>query len=77
MGGQLQQLSEEARSERATARAGGGMVTVEDERYRRGAALPHRSFARSTQGDRELIEDLLPAAINQALAKSKQLAPTP
>ena len=26
-----------------------------------------------TSGDRELLEDLIPAAVNQAIAKSKQL----
>ena len=62
-----------SRSRRAEGTAGGGMVTVEvnglGEVLR--CQIDPALFAR---GDRELVEDLLPAAVNQALAKSKQLA---
>jgi hypothetical protein len=70
MGSRLQELNEELKSRRASGTAGGGMVTVEVNGI--GEVLTCR-IDPSIIGDRELIEDLLPAAVNQALAKSKQL----
>jgi DNA-binding YbaB/EbfC family protein len=72
MGGKMQEISERLRGERATGAAGGGMVEVEVNGL--GEVLSVKiepSLVES--GDREMIEDLLPAAINQAVAKSKQL----
>jgi len=72
LGGQLQHLSEELKERRTTGSGGGGMVEIEingvlevlrcriDEQLVAG-------------GDRELIEDLVVAAINQAILKGKQL----
>ncbi|HUT08981.1 MAG TPA: YbaB/EbfC family nucleoid-associated protein [Thermoguttaceae bacterium] len=72
LGGQLQNLSEELRERRATGTGGAGMVEIEingvlevlrcriDEQLIAG-------------GDRELIEDLVVAAVNQAILKGKQL----
>lgn len=72
IGGQMQNLSEELKGRRAQGTAGGGMVEIEvngllevlrcriDEQLVAG-------------GDRELIEDLVTAAMNQAVAKGKQL----
>jgi nucleoid-associated protein EbfC len=72
MGGKLQQVMEDLKTRRVEGTAGGGMVNVEAN----GAGeVIHCRIDPSliTSGDRELIEDLLPAAINQALTKSKQL----
>jgi hypothetical protein len=72
MGGKLQQLNEELKTRRATGTAGGGMVTVEVNGV--GEVLSCRiDPSLVTAGDRELIEDLLPAALNAALAKAKEL----
>jgi len=72
LGGQLQNLSEELKERRTTGTGGAGMVEIEingvlevlqcriDEQLLAG-------------GDRELIEDLVVAAINQAIFKGKQL----
>jgi DNA-binding YbaB/EbfC family protein len=71
-GGQMEKLTEEMKTRRATGTAGGGMVEVELngllEVLR--CRIDPQLFA---QGDRELIEDLVVAAINQAVAKGKQL----
>jgi len=72
IGGQMQQLGERLKDMRATGAAGGGMVDVEVNgvlevlRCRIDPDL-------IAQGDRELIEDLVAAAVNQAIAKGKQL----
>ena len=72
LGGQLKNLSEELKQRRATGSAGGGMVEVEvngmlevlrctiDEQL-------------ASQNDRELLEDLIVAAVNQAIVQGKQL----
>jgi DNA-binding YbaB/EbfC family protein len=72
IGGQLDRLAEDLKNRRATASAGGGMVEIEINgvldvlRCRIDPQLV-------VQGDRELIEDLVVAAMNQAVAKGKQL----
>ena len=72
MGSKLQGVSEQLKGQRTSGMAGGGMVTVEVNGV--GEVLKCRiDPSLSTAGDRELIEDLLPAAINQALAKAKDL----
>jgi len=72
MGGKMQEISERLRAERATGAAGGGMVEVEVNGL--GEVLSVKiEPSLFESGDREMIEDLLPAAINQAVAKSKQL----
>lgn len=70
--GRMQGLADELRSRRATGSAGGGLVEVEVN----GAAevLACRiDPGLVAQGDRELLEDLVTTAVNQALAKAKQL----
>lgn len=72
MGGKMQGMSEELRAMRATGSAGGGMVEIEVN----GLIEVLRCQIDSelvTQGDRELIEDLVITAVNQAVAKGKQL----
>ena len=70
--GQLEKLTAELKNRRTNGTAGGGMVEVEIN----GALevlhckIDPQLFA---QGDRELLEDLLVAAMNQAVTKGKQL----
>jgi DNA-binding YbaB/EbfC family protein len=69
--GKMQAVNERLKGERVTSSTGGGMVEVEANglgevlRVKIDPALVER-------GETEMIEDLLPAAVNQALAKSKQ-----
>jgi len=72
MGGKLQALNEKLKNERVTASTGAGMVEVEVNGL--GEVLRVKiDQSLVDQGDREMIEDLLPAAVNQAVVKSKQL----
>lgn len=72
IGGRMQGISDELKGRRVSGSAGGGMVEVEAN----GLAEVLRcridpSLIR--QEDRELLEDLVTAAVNQALAKAKQM----
>jgi DNA-binding YbaB/EbfC family protein len=72
IGGRLEGLTQQLKLLRATGSAGGGMVEVEVN------GLPEVVACRIDpalfeQHDRELIEDLVRAATNQALGKSRQL----
>ena len=72
LSGQLEKLGEELKGRRATGSSGGGMVEVEIN----GALEVLRCKIDpqlAGQGDRELLEDLVVAAMNQAVAKGKQL----
>lgn len=72
LSGRLESLSDELRRQRAVGSAGAGMVEVEVNGLQE--VLRCRiDPAVWAQGDRELIEDLVRAATNQALAKAKQL----
>lgn len=72
LGGKLSQLSESLKARRVEGQAGGGLVTIEANGV--GEVIRCRiDPSLITSGDREMIEDLLPGAINQALEKSKQL----
>ncbi len=72
LGGRMQGITEELRVRRAVGSAGGGMVEVEVNglmevlRCKIDPQLVE-------QRDRELIEDLTASAVNQAIAKGKQL----
>ncbi|MDZ7620749.1 MAG: YbaB/EbfC family nucleoid-associated protein [Patescibacteria group bacterium] len=71
-GGQLQNLSEEMKQRRATGTSGGGMVEVEVNGLLEVLRCTiDEQLAR--QNDRELLEDLVVAAVNQAIFKGKQL----
>jgi DNA-binding YbaB/EbfC family protein len=65
-------LNDELRTRRASGTAGGGMVEIEINgvlevlRCRIDPSL-------FSQGDRELLEDLVTTAVNQAIAKAKEL----
>lgn len=72
MGGQMQALQDQLRAQRVTGSSGGGMIEAECN----GLAEVLRVTIDPTlieRGERELIEDLIPAAVNQAVAKAKQL----
>jgi DNA-binding YbaB/EbfC family protein len=72
LGGKMQALQEELKTKRATGSAGGGLVEIEVNGL--GEALAVRIDPSLVEkGDRELIEDLLPAAFNAAQQKAKQL----
>lgn len=72
IGGRMKGLNEELRNRRVTASAGGGMVEVEVN------GLMEASRCRMdpqllAQGDCELLEDLIVAAVNQAVTKAREL----
>ena len=69
MGGKMEEISAQLKTRRVTGTAGGGMVEVEANGL--GEVLKVR--IEPSLNDREMIEDLLPAAINQAAAKAKSL----
>ncbi|MCC9608454.1 YbaB/EbfC family nucleoid-associated protein [Blastopirellula sp. JC732] len=72
MGAKVQGLQEELRAKRVTGTAGGGMVEV--EMTGTGEMLSLRIDPDLVaRGEREIIEDLVPAAVNQASMKAKQL----
>jgi DNA-binding YbaB/EbfC family protein len=72
IGGQMQQLNSQLKERRVTGTGGGGMVEVEVN----GLLEVLRCSiddALLEQGDRELLEDLVVGAVNQAVAKGRQL----
>jgi DNA-binding YbaB/EbfC family protein len=72
MSGRMQAIQEQLKSKRATGAAGGGLVEVDVNGL--GDALAVRIDASLVEkNEREMIEDLLPAAINAAQAKAKQM----
>jgi hypothetical protein len=72
MGARMQQLNDQLKTKRAVGTAGGGMVEVEINGL---LELLRCSIDPQTvaQGDRELLEDLVVSAVNQAIAKGRQL----
>lgn len=69
---QMQAVNEKLKGQRATASTGAGMVEVEVNGL--GEVLRVRiDPALVARGDREMIEDLIPAAVNQAVSKARQL----
>jgi DNA-binding YbaB/EbfC family protein len=72
LGGKMKALQDELKTKRATGSSGGGLVEVEVNGL--GEALAVRiDPALVAKGDREMIEDLLPGAINAAQQKAKEL----
>ena len=72
MSGRMQEVNDALRSQRVEGNSGGGMITVDANGLGEvlKVSIDPELVAR---GDRELIEDLLPAAFNDAQAKAKQL----
>ena len=75
-GGQMGKLSEDLKNRRASGVAGGGMVEIEISGL---LEVLHCRIDPQllAQGDRELIEDLICAAVNQAILKGKGCTPRP
>ena len=72
MGSKMQQLTAELKTQRVVGNSGAGMVEVEANGL--GEVLAVRiEPALIEKQDRELLEDLLPAAFNAAQQKAKQL----
>ncbi len=69
LGGKLGAMSEELKACRVEGTSGGGLVTVEANGV---SEILRCRIDESLLADREMLEDLLPAAINAALAKSKE-----
>jgi nucleoid-associated protein EbfC len=72
MSGRMQALQQELRAKRATGAAGGGLVEVEVNGLAEVLAV-RIDPSLVEKGEREMIEDLLPAAFNAAQQKAKQL----
>ena len=72
LSGQLDKLGAELKNRRTTGTSGGGMVDIE---INGALEVLHCKIDPQliAQGDRELLEDLLIAAMNQAVSKGKQL----
>ncbi len=72
LGGRMQELNEKLKQCRAVGTAGGGMVEVEMNGVMEvlRCKIDPKLIA---QNDPELIEDLVAAAVNQAVLKGKQM----
>lgn len=72
MGQRMESLQAELKQKRATGAAGGGMVEIEINGLQE--ALACRIDPQlMPEGDRELLEDLVCGAVNDAVAKAKLL----
>ncbi|MCA9264744.1 MAG: YbaB/EbfC family nucleoid-associated protein [Planctomycetales bacterium] len=67
MGGRVEAINEKMKTERVQGAAGGGLVTVEVNGL--GDLLKVKL---DPSLDREMIEDLIPAAVNQAVQKARE-----
>ena len=72
MGGKMQTIQEELKTKKATGAAGGGLVEVDVNGLSDVLAV-RIDASLVAKGEREMIEDLLPAAFNAAQAKAKQM----
>ena len=72
MGPKMQEALEALKDRQVTGTAGGGMVTVHADGIGNILKVEIDPILEEKQ-DFEMIKDLLPAAINQAIAKQKQL----
>ncbi|HEY4234869.1 MAG TPA: YbaB/EbfC family nucleoid-associated protein [Lacipirellulaceae bacterium] len=72
MGSKMQALNEELKTKRAIGAAGGGLVEVDMNGLAEVLAV-RIDPSLVAKGDREMIEDLLPAAFNAAAQKAKRL----
>jgi DNA-binding YbaB/EbfC family protein len=72
MGGKMQAMQDELRAKRATGASGGGLVEVEVNGLAEVLAV-RIDPSLVEKGEREMIEDLLPAAFNAAQQKARQL----
>lgn len=70
--GRMKGLNEQLRARRATGSAGGGMVEIEVNGLLE-VLRCHIDQQLVEQGDREMIEDLVATALNQAINNGRQL----
>ena len=71
-GGQMEEITAELKTKRVTGSAGGSMVNVHSNGLGQVLSVDIDPILKD-KGDVEMITDLLPAAINDAAAKSKAL----
>ncbi len=71
MGSKLQEATNELKSKRVTGSAGGGMIEIEANGQ---GDIIKVKIDPTLAGDLEMIEDLMPAAINQVSMKVKELS---
>jgi DNA-binding YbaB/EbfC family protein len=72
MGPKMQEAMEELKTKRVTGTAAGGMVSVTANGFGNVLSVEIDPILQE-KNDFEMVKDLLPAAINSAIAKSKQL----
>ncbi len=72
LGGQMGQITEEMKRRRVVGSAGGGMVEIEVNGLME-VLRCHIDPQLAAQKDMEMLEDLVVAAVNQAVAKGKQM----
>lgn len=72
MGGRMQEINERLKHQRVEGSAGGGMVTVQANGVGEITRLTIEPSLIEGQ-EKEMIEDLIPAAVNQALRNAKDL----
>ncbi len=72
MGGRMQAINDELKGKKVTGSAGGGMVEVEVNGLGEAIRVTIEPSL-VEKSETEMIEDLLPAAFNQAVAKANQL----
>ena len=72
MGGRMQEVNDKLKSQKVTATAGGGMVQVEMNGLGQMLRLVIEQEL-VEKNEREMLEDLIPAAVNEAIQKSKEL----
>jgi DNA-binding YbaB/EbfC family protein len=72
MSGRVQTMQNELRGKRATGASGGGLIEIDVNGLAEVLAV-RIDPSLIERGDREMIEDLLPAAFNAAQQKARQL----
>ena len=72
MGGKMQEVNAKLKSQKVTASAGGGMVEVEMNGLGQVLRLVIEPEL-VEKNEREMLEDLIPAAVNDAIQKAKLL----
>jgi nucleoid-associated protein EbfC len=72
IGSHMEQITEAMKHQRVTGSSGGGMVEIEVNGLMEvlRCSIDPQLIA---QADRELLEDLIASAVNQAIAKGKQM----
>lgn len=72
MGGRMQEVNDRLKTQKVSANAGGGMVEVEMNGLGQMLKLTIDPVL-IENNEREMLEDLIPAAVNDAIQRAKQL----